>query len=120
MDSAPEETPLSVRSAFAGQHVFVTGVTGFVGKVLLAMMAVELRQIRRISVLVRRNKQYSDVDERFDAVVALSEPFQEVARRVGNDALQAWIDDVINVPAAARVPRTPRRPRVCPLLKFQF
>ena len=99
MDSAPEETPLSVRSAFAGQHVFVTGVTGFVGKVLLAMMAVELRQIRRISVLVRRNKQYSDVDERFDAVVALSEPFQEVARRVGNDALQAWIDDVINVVA---------------------
>ena len=99
MDSAPEKTPLSVRSSFAGKHVFVTGVTGFVGKVLLAMMAVELRDIRRISVLVRRNRQYPDVDERFDAVVALSEPFQEVARRIGNDALQDWLDNVINVVA---------------------
>ena len=82
MDNAPTKTPLSVRSSFAGKHVFVTGVTGFVGKVLLAMMAVELRDVRRISVLVRSNRHYPDVDERFDAVVALSEPFQEVARRI--------------------------------------
>ncbi len=93
------EDLLSVRETFAGKHVFVTGVTGFVGKVLLAMIATELRAVRRVTVLVRTNRQYSDARERFDATVALSEPFQEVARRIGNDPLQDWCDDVVDVVA---------------------
>ena len=93
------ERLLSVRETFAGKHIFVTGVTGFVGKVLLAMIATELRAVRRVTVLVRTNRQYSDARERFDATVALSEPFQEVARRIGNDPLQDWCDDVVDVVA---------------------
>lgn len=94
-----EMPPISVRETFAGKHVFVTGVTGFVGKVLLAMIATELRDVRRVTVLVRTNRQYADARERFDATVALSEPFQEVARRIGNDPLQSWCDDVVDVVA---------------------
>lgn len=90
---------LSVRETFAGKHIFITGTTGFVGKVLLAMIATELRTVRRISVLVRTNREYSDARDRFDAVVLLSEPFQAVAERIGNDALQDWADDVVNVVA---------------------
>jgi len=93
------EPLLSVRDSFAGKHVLITGTTGFVGKILLAMVAVELRDVRRISVLVRTNRQYDDAGERFDAVVLLSEPFQNVAERIGNEALQAWRDEVINVVA---------------------
>ncbi len=94
-----ERSLLSVRQTFTGKHVFVTGVTGFVGKVLLAMIATELRGVRRVTVLVRTNRQYSDARERFDATVALSEPFQEVARRIGNEPLQDWCDDVVDVVA---------------------
>ena len=91
--------PLSVGEAYAGKHIFITGVTGFVGKVLLAMAANHVRDIRRVSVLVRTNRQYADARERFDAVVALSEPFQEVARQIGNDALHDWCENVVNVVA---------------------
>ncbi len=94
----PAEPPrLSVRRAYAGKHVFVTGTTGFVGKVLLALMAAKLPDVRRISVLVRTNRTYADARERFDAVVALSEPFQAVAEMVGNEHLERWCDEVVNV-----------------------
>ena len=96
---AEVESRISIRETFAGKHVFVTGVTGFVGKVLLAMIAAELRDLRKVTVLVRTNREYSDARERFDAVVALSEPFQEVARRIGHSALQDWCDDVVDVVA---------------------
>lgn len=96
---AAELPKLSVKQTFAGKHIFITGTTGFVGKVLLAMIAAELRDVRRLSVLVRTNRQYSDARDRFDAVVLLSEPFQAVAERIGNEALQDWADTVVNVVA---------------------
>ena len=96
---AEADSLISIRQTMAGKHLFVTGVTGFVGKVLLAMIAQELRDVRRVSVLVRTNRQYNDARERFDAAVALSEPFQAVAERIGNEALQDWCDDVVNVVA---------------------
>ncbi len=93
------ESLISVRESFAGKHVLITGTTGFVGKILLALVAAELRDVRRISLLVRTNRQYDDAGDRFDAVVLLSEPFQNVAERIGNDALQAWRDERVNVVA---------------------
>ena len=33
-----EATPISVRDAFAGKHVLLTGAAGFLGKVWLALM----------------------------------------------------------------------------------
>ncbi|MFN3200844.1 MAG: AMP-binding protein [Bradymonadia bacterium] len=92
-----EESPLSVRGSLAGKHIFITGTTGFVGKVLLAMIIAEIPEVRRISVLVRPNRQYDSVQERFDGVVALSEPFQAIAERMGNEALERWLEERINV-----------------------
>ena len=88
---------LSVPESFSGKHVFITGVTGFVGKVLLAMFAARVTTVRRVSVLVRTNRDYDDARKRFDAVVACSEPFQAVAKGVGAKALKSWCDDVVNV-----------------------
>ncbi len=100
--TAPATVPpgrLSVRRAYAGKHIFVTGTTGFVGKVLLAMIAAKVPDVRRVSVLVRTNREYDDARERFDAVVALSEPFQAVAEMVGVEHLERWCDEVVNVVA---------------------
>ena len=67
--------------------MFITGVTGFVGKVLLAMFAARVTTVRRVSVLVRTNRDYDDARKRFDAVVACSEPFQAVAKGEGAEKL---------------------------------
>lgn len=90
---------LSVRKAFAGKHLLVTGTTGFVGKVLLALIAAELPEVRRVSVLVRTNREYPNARDRFDAVVGLSEPFQAVAEKIGNEALEKWCAEKVNVVA---------------------
>ncbi len=91
--------PLSVRQTLAGKHLFVTGTTGFVGKVLLAMIAAQLPEVRRVSVLVRTNSTYPDARERFDAVVALSDPFQAIAEKMGHEEMQRWLDEKVNVVA---------------------
>ena len=75
MGTKSQDTGLAVRNRLAGKHLFVTGVTGFVGKVLLAMIAERIPDVRRVSVLVRTNRDYRDARERFDAVVRRSEPF---------------------------------------------
>ncbi len=91
--------PLSVRRAFAGKHVLVTGTTGFVGKVLLALIAAEVPDIRRVSVLVRTNRDYPNARDRFDAIIVLSEPFQAVAERIGHEALERFCNEKVNVVA---------------------
>jgi long-chain acyl-CoA synthetase len=98
-EAAAPQPRLSVRRAFAGKHVLVTGTTGFVGKVLLALIAAELPDVRRVSVLVRTNREYPNARDRFDAVVALSEPFQAVAEKIGVEALEKWCDEKVNVVA---------------------
>ncbi|MDF1663714.1 MAG: SDR family oxidoreductase [Planctomycetota bacterium] len=45
--------PLSIRDAFAGRHVFLTGASGFLGKVWLVQLLDLLPEIERIYVLVR-------------------------------------------------------------------
>ncbi len=46
----------SVRRALAGKHVMLIGVTGFIGKVWLANTLMELPEIGRIYLLIRRQK----------------------------------------------------------------
>ena len=100
MENTPVARPrLSVKRAFKGKHVLVTGTTGFVGKVLLALIAAELPEVRRVSVLVRTNREYPNARDRFDAVIALSEPFQAVALKIGNEALETWCNERVNVVA---------------------
>ena len=88
---------LSLQESLVGKHLFVTGVTGFVGKVLLAMIAERVPDVRRVSVLVRTNREYENARDRFDGVVRHSEPFRAVAQRRGQDSLEKWCDEVVNV-----------------------
>ncbi len=47
---------LSVRNALAGKHVMLIGVTGFIGKVWLVNTLMDLPEIGRIYLLIRRQK----------------------------------------------------------------
>ncbi len=48
--------PFSVRKALAGKRVMLIGVTGFIGKVWLANTLLDLPEIGKLYLLVRRQK----------------------------------------------------------------
>jgi glycerone phosphate O-acyltransferase/fatty acyl-CoA reductase len=54
----------SIPQTYAGKAIFVTGCTGFVGKVLLEKLLFSLPLVRRVYVLIR-GKRGSSLEERF-------------------------------------------------------
>ncbi|WP_406028987.1 HAD-IB family hydrolase [Nocardioides sp. NBC_00850] len=56
-----DDTRASIRERLAGQHVLLTGVTGFVGEALLHLMLTEVPDVR-LSVLVRPKGSTSGAD----------------------------------------------------------
>ncbi len=65
---------LSVHAAFAGRHVLVTGVTGFLGKVWLGMLLDLVPGVGRVSVLVRPPRRAKG-----DATAAATARFEKIA-----------------------------------------
>ncbi len=57
--SARARSPLSVRETLRGRHILVTGFTGFLGKVLVAMLLERAPDIGRITLLARGKKKES-------------------------------------------------------------
>src|SRR5262249_7737912 len=55
-DNHRQTRPLSVRTALSGRHVMLIGVTGFIGKVWLVNTLMDLPEIGRIYLLIRRQK----------------------------------------------------------------
>jgi alcohol-forming fatty acyl-CoA reductase len=72
--------PLSVRDALRGKHVMLIGVTGFIGKVWLANTLMDLPEIGRIYLLVRRQKS-SPAASRFEKIVEDSPVFDPLFSR---------------------------------------
>ena len=64
----------SIRETLTGKHVLLTGASGFVGKVWLAMMLQQLPQIGRIYVLLRGKGR--GARERFEKIVNESHVFK--------------------------------------------
>jgi long-chain acyl-CoA synthetase len=64
----------SVRRALAGKHVMLIGVTGFIGKVWLANTLLELPEIGKIYLLIRRQKS-NPATRRFEKIVEESPVF---------------------------------------------
>ncbi|KAL3271477.1 hypothetical protein HHI36_021962 [Cryptolaemus montrouzieri] len=62
--SVHEETSdnSEIRKFFAGQTIFVTGGTGFVGKILIEKLLRTCNDLRRIYILVRTKKGKSEID----------------------------------------------------------
>ncbi len=66
--------PLSIRETFRGRHILITGGSGFVGKVWLAMMLERVPEIARIYVLIRGRGR--SAQERFERLVNTSPSFK--------------------------------------------
>ncbi len=73
---------LSVRRAFAGKHVMLVGVTGFIGKVWLANTLTELPEVGRIYLLIRRQKSSSG-QRRFEKMIEDSPVFDPLFEHLG-------------------------------------
>ncbi|MGH9546825.1 MAG: SDR family oxidoreductase [Terriglobales bacterium] len=74
--------PLSVRRALAGKHIMLIGVTGFIGKVWLVNTLMELPEIGRIYLLIRRQKS-NPAMRRFEKLVEESPVFDPLYTRYG-------------------------------------
>jgi len=81
-DGSRQLTPLSVRSAFSGKHVMLIGVTGFIGKVWLANTLMDLPDIGRIYLLIRRQKS-NPAQKRFQKLVEESPVFDPLYEKYG-------------------------------------
>lgn len=77
-------TPLSIKQSYAGRHVLLTGVTGFLGKVWLTMMLQHVPEIGKIYVLTRK-KALRPAADRFERQVATSPCFKPLHEKYGAD-----------------------------------
>ena len=82
-DGVRHPGPLSVRRALAGKHIMLIGVTGFIGKVWLANTLMELPEIGRIYLLIRRQKS-NPAARRFEKLVEESPVFDPLYDRYGS------------------------------------
>lgn len=85
----------SIRGTFAGKHLLVTGVTGFLGKVWLAMVLDRLPEVRKITVIARGQKGQSAAD-RFAKIYECSPAFRPLREKHGL-GLRALIADKVEV-----------------------
>jgi thioester reductase-like protein len=86
-EGSRQDSPLSVRSAIRGKHILLIGVTGFIGKVWLANTLLDLPEIGRIYLLVRRQKS-NPAQKRFEKLLEESPVFDPLYERHGQKFLQ--------------------------------
>lgn len=82
-DGHRQSAPLSVRKAFAGKQVMIIGVTGFIGKVWLANTLLDLPEVDRIYLLIRRQKS-NPADRRFRKMIEESPVFDPLFEKYGS------------------------------------
>jgi long-chain acyl-CoA synthetase len=82
-ESTPAREPLSVRRALKGKHVMLIGVTGFIGKVWLVNTLMDLPEIGKIYLLIRRQKSNPAVS-RYEKLVEESPVFDPLYERYGS------------------------------------
>ncbi len=85
----------SVVETFAGKHLLVTGVTGFLGKVWLAMILDRLPETRRITILVR-GKKGENAEARWRRIYEASPAFRPLREEHGQ-ALRTIVADKVQV-----------------------
>ena len=87
--------PLSVRSALAGRHVMLIGFTGFIGKVWLVNTLLDLPEVSRIYLLIRRQKS-NPATRRFERIVEESPVFDPLFAKYGSD-LASFLREKVEV-----------------------
>ena len=87
--------PISVLEALSGRRLLVTGATGFIGKVTLALLLDRRPDVGCLYVLIRPRAGVSAADRFFEAVVA-SPAFDPLRERHG-PALEGFLREKIRV-----------------------
>lgn len=87
--------PLSVRESLRGRHVLLTGASGFVGKVWLAMLLDRVPEVGRVYVLLRP-KALVAARSRFEKFVNTSPAFRPLRERHGPE-LGAFLRDKVEI-----------------------
>jgi long-chain acyl-CoA synthetase len=72
--STPRVEHLNVRESLSGKHLLLIGVTGFIGKVWLVDLLEKIPGIRKVTLLIRRNRTTS-AQRRFEKIVEESPTF---------------------------------------------
>ena len=94
-DGQKQPSGFSVRRAFAGKQIMLIGVTGFIGKVWLANTLLELPEVKRIYLLIRRQKS-NPGERRFEKLVEESPVFDPLFDRHG-DLLPEFLREKVEV-----------------------
>jgi len=94
-DGRRQDGGFSVRRAFAGKHVMLIGVTGFIGKVWLANTLMDLPGVKRIYLLIRRQKS-NPGERRFEKMIEDSPVFDPLFEGYG-DRLPEFLREKIEV-----------------------
>jgi thioester reductase-like protein len=94
-DEKRHPAPFSVRKALGGKRVMLIGVTGFIGKVWLANTLMDLPEIGKLYLLIRRQKS-SPAQMRFEKTIEGSPVFDPVFEKYG-DRLGALLTEKIEV-----------------------
>jgi long-chain acyl-CoA synthetase len=76
---------ISAIGAFSNKTIFLLGGTGFVGKVLLAMVLDRFPELKHLIVQVRRKKNVT-AEQRFFSDVLQSPPLKPVVERLGGES----------------------------------
>lgn len=85
---------ISIQETYAGKHILVTGASGFVGKVWLAMALQRVPGIGRISVLLRGKGRTAR--ERFEKILNTSMVFGPLHEEHG-EALSTFVSERVEV-----------------------
>ncbi|MAQ16778.1 MAG: hypothetical protein CMN30_18545 [Sandaracinus sp.] len=91
-----------LRETYRGKHLLVTGVTGFLGKVWLAMVLDHLPELGKATVIVRPKKG-EDATARFQHIAERSPAFRPLREKLGAGAFRALVRDKIRVVEAKLV-----------------
>jgi thioester reductase-like protein len=94
-DEPRHPDPFSVRKALAGKRVMLLGVTGFIGKVWLANTLLDLPEIGKLILLIRRQKS-STPQSRFEKMVEGSPVFDPLFDLFG-DRLASFLESKIEI-----------------------
>lgn len=84
-----------IASAMQGSHVFVTGTSGFLGKVWLSAMLSQGPCPRRLTLILRR-KRGVDAWQRFETMLLTSPAFRPVRARFGERLIEA-VREIVEV-----------------------
>src|SRR5436309_9752639 len=97
MSSGPSESPPGIVDSLRGRRLFITGATGFVGRVLVEKLLWSVPEVGKLLLLIRSDRERS-AEERLRDEVLGSEVMDRLRARHGDD-WDAWVASRLEVVA---------------------